>query len=251
MLWGWDRLSGFSFTRLVTWVPSRTALLMACCGVWSLYAFLRWGDTGRARFLLLASLLLATAFGAYEQAITLVLLITLLAWFQQGIASRQRWGMVLAGWGIAFLYLLLRFTLVPVEPSDYQKQQLRGSLSVWGWMFAGEIVPVVSDYFYWFGGAWSPYNFLFKEPWDHLVMDIGFAGVLWAYWRRRRWFGWWLAWHTLTYLPMSVLHPFEHYLYLPQIGKNGIDISLLVIGSHLLITGFQDGSRLSLSEGKR
>ncbi|MDW8291351.1 MAG: hypothetical protein RMM06_11570, partial [Armatimonadota bacterium] len=52
-----------------------------------------------------------------------------------------------------------------------------------------------------------------------------------AMWRWRRWFGWWLLWQGATYLPMSLLHSFEHYYYLPQVAQNAIDLGLIVWGA--------------------
>ena len=70
--WGWDRLVHGDFERLIVWVPARTALLSTCLSVWGVWSLLRWGDTGRGRFLLAACLLYAGSLGAYEQPVTVV-----------------------------------------------------------------------------------------------------------------------------------------------------------------------------------
>jgi hypothetical protein len=72
MLWGFHRLMGTEYERLISWVPSRTALLMTALSIWSLYCLLIGLRSRRWDCLLLAVLLYLLALGAYEQAITLL-----------------------------------------------------------------------------------------------------------------------------------------------------------------------------------
>lgn len=128
---------------------------------------------------------------------------------------------------VAVGYLLLRFTLLPAEVSGYQQQQLRSSPALAVWHFVQMLVPVLGHYQYWANNGLNLYLFFFKSAWDILITDLAFLGVLVAVWRSRRWFGWWLLWQGVTYLPMSFLHPFEHYYYLPQVGQNAVDVALM------------------------
>ncbi len=228
--WGWDRLVHSGYERLIVWVPSRTALLATCLTVWSVWWFVRWGDSGRWKSLLVASLLYAGAVGAYEQPLTLVPIIAVLA-----VAMRGEWrwragvacGAVIA---IATGYLLLRFTLLPPTLSGYQQQQLRSAPALGIVHLAQILFPILSHLRYWKTVGLNPYLFFFKDAWDTLIADLAFPGVLVAVWRSWCWFGWWLLWQGATYLPMSLLHPFEHYYYLPQAGQNAIDLALMAWG---------------------
>lgn len=225
--WGWDRLVHSDFERLIVWVPSRTALLSTCLTVWSFWFLLRWGETGRASTLFIAGVLYVGACGAYEQPLTAVPLAIVIA-----AAMRKEWGWrAWSGAGVllavAVGYLLLRFTLLPTEVSGYQQQQLRSSPALAVWHFAQMLVPVLGHYQYWANNGLNLYLFFFKSAWDILVADLAFLGVLAAVWRWRQWFGWWLLWQGATYLPMSFLHPFEHYYYLPQVGQNALDMMLM------------------------
>jgi len=232
--WGWDRLVHSDFERLIVWVPSRTALLATCLTVWSLRSFLHWGETGRTRYLLAAGLLDAGACGAYEQPLTAVPLVIVLAF---AVRREWRWrawvapGIVVA---IALASVALRLTLLPPTISGYQQQQLRSSPTLATRHLLQTLVPVLTHYQYWKTTGFDPYLFFFKDAWDTLAADLAFVGVLVAFWRWRRWFGWWLLWQGVTYLPMSFLHPFEHYYYLPQVGQNAVDLALVAWGMLLL-----------------
>jgi hypothetical protein len=129
LFWGFDRLLATEYARLITWVPSRTALLGTVFSVWAMYALLQ-GATGRRwGWLAVGGALYLLALGSYEQPITLVAVVGALAFWR-----RRDWG----GWGArafaiaalcAALIVALRFALLPAEPSTYQQQQLRSSLS--------------------------------------------------------------------------------------------------------------------------
>jgi hypothetical protein len=129
LFWGFDRLLATEYARLITWVPSRTALLGTVFSVWAMYALLQ-GATGRRwGWLAVGGALYLLALGSYEQPITLVAVVGALAFWR-----RRDWG----GWGArafaiaalcAALIVALRFALLPAEPTTYQQQQLRSSLS--------------------------------------------------------------------------------------------------------------------------
>lgn len=230
LFWGWDRLVHSGYERLIVWVPSRTALLAACLMVWSLWWLARWGDSGRWKSLLAASLLYAGAVGAYEQPLALVPIIAVLA-----CAMRREWrwrAWVASGFVIAIAvgYLLLRFTFLPATLSGYQQQQLRSATALGMLHFLQTLLPVLNHFRYWLTVGFNPYLFFFKDAWDTLIADLAFLGVLVAVWRSWRWFGWWLLWQGATCLPMSFLHPFEHYYYLPQPGQNATDLALMAWG---------------------
>jgi len=231
MLWGIHRLMDTEYERLIGWVPSRTALLMTALSIWSLYCLLIGLRSRRWHCLLLAVLLYLLALGAYEQAITLLPLWLGLIFWLRGTSGSMSWA---AGGGVllaAALIVGLRLTLIPLELSRYQHQQLRSSLSGPLWDYFSELVPPVRDWHYWQVALPEPSLWLLKEPWDHLVMLMAYAGVLVAFYRHWRLFGSLLLWQAITFLPMTFLHPFEHYHYLPQLGKTTLDVGLLLVGA--------------------
>lgn len=230
MLWGFHRLMGTEYERLISWVPSRTALLMTALSIWSLYCLLIGLRSRRWDCLLLAVLLYLLALGAYEQAITLLPLLLGLIFWLRGTSGKMGW---VAGGGVlltAALIVGLRLTLIPLELSRYQHQQLRSSLSGPLWDYFSALIPPVRDWHYWQVALSEPSLWLFKEPWDHLMMLLTYAGVLVAFYRAWRLLGGLLLWQALTFLPMTFLHPFEHYYYLPQLGTTALDVGLLLVG---------------------
>jgi hypothetical protein len=231
LFWGFDRLLATEYTRLVTWVPSRTALLGTMFSVWAMYALLRGASGRRWGWLVLGGGLYLLALGSYEQPITLVALVGALAFWW-----RRDWG----GWGArafavaaacAVLVFALRFALLPAEPTTYQRQQLRSSLSGPVFTYLTELLPPVGQWQYWRAvGTHLEVLLVDKTGWDHLVGTLLYLGVLAAVLRWRGLLGGAWLWHALAFLPMAFLHFFEHYMYLPQLGKTLFDVGLIAWG---------------------
>jgi hypothetical protein len=231
LFWGVDRLLATEYARLITWVPSRTALLGTVFSVWAMYALLR-GATGRRwGWLALGGGLYLLALGSYEQPVTLVGVVGALAFWR-----RRDWGI----WGAgafavavlcAVLIVALRFALIPAEPSTYQQQQLRSSLSGPVFTYLTELLPPVGQWQYWRAiGVQFDVLLVDKAGWDHLLGALLYLGVLVAVWRWRGLLGGAWLWHALAFLPMAFLHFFEHYMYLPQLGKTLFDVGLIAWG---------------------
>jgi hypothetical protein len=231
LFWGFDRLLATEYTRLIPWVPSRTALLGTMFGVWAMYALLRGASQRRWGWLVLGGGLYLLALGSYEQPITLVALVGALAFWR-----RCDWG----GWGArafavaavcAVLVFALRFALLPAEPTTYQRQQLRSSLSGPVFTYLTELLPPVGQWQYWRAvGTHLEVLLVDKTGWDHLLGALLYLGVLAAVWRWRGLLGGAWLWHALAFLPMAFLHFFEHYMYLPQLGKTLFDVGLIAWG---------------------
>ena len=231
LFWGFDRLLATEYTRLITWVPSRTALLGTMFSVWAMYALLRGASQRRWGWLVLGGGLYLLALGSYEQPITLVALVGALAFWR-----RRDWG----GWGArafavaaacAVLVFALRFALLPAEPTTYQRQQLRSSLSGPIATYLTELLPPAGQWQYWRAvGAHLEVLLVDKAGWDHMVGTLLYLGVLAAVWRWRGLLGGAWLWHALAFLPMAFLHFFEHYMYLPQLGKTLFDVGLIAWG---------------------
>jgi hypothetical protein len=231
LFWGFDRLLATEYSRLITWVPSRTALLGALFSVWAMYALLQGALQRRWGWLVLGGALYLLALGSYEQPVMLVAVVGALALWQ-----RRNWGVWSArAFAVAALCaaltVALRFALLPAEPTTYQRQQLRSSLSGPVFTYLTELLPPVGQWQYWRAvGTHLEVLLVDKTGWDHLVGTLLYLGVLAAVLRWRGLLGGAWLWHALAFLPMAFLHFFEHYMYLPQLGKTLFDVGLIAWG---------------------
>ena len=231
LFWGFDRLLATEYSRLITWVPSRTALLGALFSVWAMYALLQGALQRRWGWLVLGGALYLLALGSYEQPVMLVAVVGALALWQ-----RRNWGVWSArAFAVAALCaaltVALRFALLPAEPTTYQRQQLRSSLSGPVFSFLTELLPPVEQWQYWRAvGAHLEVLLIDRAGWDYLVGTFLYLGVLAAVLRWRGLLGGAWLWHALAFLPMAFLHFFEHYMYLPQLGKTLFDVGLIAWG---------------------
>lgn len=235
LFWGFDRWLSAEYVRLIEWVPSRTALLGSAFGVWAVVCFLHGLDTQRGRWLVLGGALYLLALGSYEQPIMLAPFLLAVAFVrrkQDAVSSARLVGSVLA---CVLLIMALRMTLVTTEPTLYQRQQLRSSLSGPVLTYLFELVPPANQWLYWQTVGLEPMVWFFKQPWDHLVALLLFAGVAIAFYRWRVRFAYSVGWHALTFLPMAFLHFFEHYMILPQVGKTLTDCLLIGWGTGQLV----------------
>jgi hypothetical protein len=249
LFWGFDRLLATEYARLITWVPSRTALLGTVFSVWAMYALLQ-GATGRRwGWLAVGGALYLLALGSYEQPITLVAVVGALAFWR-----RRDWG----GWGArafavvalcAALIVALRFALLPAEPTTYQNQQLRSSLSGPVFSLLTELLPPTAQWQYWRSvGTHFEVLLVDRSGWDYLLGTLLYLGVLAAVWRWRGLLGGAWLWHALAFLPMAFLHFFEHYMCLPQLGKTLFDVGLIAWGAQQL--GVQFGRFAGVKENR-
>jgi len=231
MFWGFDCLLSGEYTRLIVWIPSRTALLGTMFSVWAMYALLQGVRWRRWSWLVLGGMLYLLALGSYEQPIMLVPMVGALAVWQ-----RRAWGI----WSMRMfattalcgaLILALRVALLPMELSAYQDQQLRSSLSGPLDSYLTEIFPPAAQWQYWRSvGAHLEVLLVDATGWDYLLGNILFLGVLAAVWCWRGLLGGAWLWHALAFMPMAFLHPFEHYMYLPQCGETLVGVGLVAWG---------------------
>ncbi|MDW8051552.1 MAG: hypothetical protein RMJ83_03620 [Armatimonadota bacterium] len=232
LFWGIDRLLETQYGRLITWVPSRTALLGTAFSLWAMYWLLRGVLERRWQGLGLGGVLYLLALGSYEQSIMLVPLVGALVLWQR--RDWRMWGWKAFGVVVfaALVVITLRLSLLPTELTRYQRQQLRSSLSGPLNSYLVELVPPAGDWQYWQSvGTDLTVLLVDKRGWDSLVGIFLYGGVLVAFWRWRRLLGSALSWHALTFLPMVFLHYFEHYMYLPQLGKTLFDVGLVAWGA--------------------
>gem|GEM_PF-582053 len=248
LFWGFDRLLETHYTRLITWVPSRTALLGTLFGVWAVYCLLRGASARRWGWLGLGGALYLLALGSYEQPITLIPIIGALAFWRRGQWGAWGWkafgAVALAG----LLIIALRLSLLSTEPTRYQQQQLRSSLMGPITSYLTELIPPTAQWQYW-QSVGTNFEILLvdKQGWDNLVGTLLYLGVLTAFWRGRALLGGALLWHALAFLPMAFLHYFEHYMYLPQLGKTLFDVGLVAWGYREVRRLLLRGSEVDLS----
>lgn len=232
LFWGFDRLLETHYTRLIIWVPSRTALLGTMFSVWAVYWLLQGVSERRWSGLGLGGVFYLLALGSYEQPIMLVPIVGALVFWR-----RRDWG----AWGwkacgavalVGMLVLTLRVSLLSTEPTRYQQQQLRSSLTGPLTTYLTELIPPAGQWQYWASvGGNLEILLVDKQGWDNLVGALLYLGVIGAVWRNRALLGGALVWHALTFLPMAFLHFFEHYMYLPQLGKTLFDVGLIAWGA--------------------
>lgn len=235
LFWGFDRLMETHYMRLILWVPSRTALLGTAFSVWAVYWLLQGVSTRCGRWFGLGGVFYLLALGSYEQPITLVPIVGALALWR-----RREWG----AWGwkacgtvalASMLILALRVSLLPTEPTRYQQQQLRSSLTGPISTYLTELIPPAGQWQYWASiGVNLEVLLVDKRGWDNLVGALLYLGVLGAIGRNRALLGGAFVWHALTFLPMAFLHFFEHYMYLPQLGKTLFDVGLIASGAQIM-----------------
>ncbi|GIV09081.1 MAG: hypothetical protein KatS3mg019_2100 [Fimbriimonadales bacterium] len=236
LFWGFDRLVETHYTRLISWVPSRTALLGTLFGVWAIYALLQGASARRWGWIVLGGALYLLALGSYEQPIMLTIVMSVLAF-----GMRRDWG----AWGwyafgaaavAALLIIALRLCLLPTEPTEYQQQQRRSSLTGPLQSYLTDLAPPIGQTAYWRAvGTDLQILLVDKAGWDNILGALLYLGVLTALWRERRLLGGAFLWHALTFLPMAFLHFFEHYMYLPQMGKTLLDVGLIAWGGRSLM----------------
>jgi len=243
LYWGISRGLGADYLRLVSWVPSRTALLGTAFSVWALYWLLSGQERGCWKRMGLGALAYLLALGSYEQPVTLTPLLLVGAYVNGNRSIRRSLPIAALVLGSVLLYALLRISLVTTEPTAYQRQQLRSSLQGPVMDYLTELVPPVMQWHYWRAVGFQPEVFLFVEPWRNLLLIALYVGVLFLLWRHWRVLLAPLAWHALAYLPMAFLHPFEHYLLLPQVGKTAYDVLLVVLAARLLQNQFEPTGR--------
>ncbi len=244
----WEPTMAFD-SRIVSWLPGRTASTMLVFALTSMASYARYERlsaprlkrkasptdlpatkgtevvTERARssaWLWLVAAVIAEVFalGAYEQAVMLPLALLGLALLFRWQDRTPRWKHHWVFWAVFMLYAALRLSLVPSVPSGYQLQQFRHGSGVvvaladylipaWNWLRELGAALTVPD-------PWILW--LTITPWAQIAVSVG---NITTWWQVRRDVLWapivsFFALATLTFLPMAWLQPFGHYHYWPS-----------------------------------
>lgn len=231
-------------SRVVDWLPGRTASVMTVFCLASLASYCRYirltsarpevpasaldpavtnstlpAQPGKAPWLWLVPAYLgaALALGSYEQAVMLPGVATAYLVLEKVMGRRPRWLSVVGYWVLLAAYLALRKAVIPQDVSGYQAQQFRfgpgvflslADFGLWGLRSALEVAPIVSS-----GIAFIVLPSFYAAVTSILANISAFFSVARSPAR------WQLvaaaAIALLSFLPMAWLKYFGHYLYWP------------------------------------
>jgi hypothetical protein len=233
-------------SRIVDWLPGRTASVMAIFGLVSVAAYGRFERLTAVRrdvlptstdlpatkgtvvvksgrfawvWVVVSALGLALALGSYEQAVVIPALITgvMILFSLQG--RRVHWANLALFWGMLVGYLILRRALVPSDVSGYQAQQFRDGAGVFNDLLL-YLAPGLTNWSV-FSGSFEvgALAFITSIPWVSGSLIFGNMSSLFGVWQdRNRWLGiGFLLMGFVAFLPMGWLKFFAHYHYFPAV----------------------------------
>lgn len=253
-------------TRIVAWLPGRTASTMTLFCLVSLACYARYEQTSRrphsparvtaldlpatkgsqARLLsnwangwiALSLVSAAAALASYEQAVMLpAAVLVIFLYFRSGQYKPVLWP-VFAHLGVLVTYLAIRVALVPSSPSGYQSQQFRNG---------GGVAISLMDYLAPACNGFATLTLTLStsllillniEPWM-LISRIAGNVASWFTAIRDRGRSQILAFFALsvlTYLPMAWLQQFGHYHYWPSAARTVYVACLTVAALKMLVT---------------
>lgn len=253
-------------SRVVAWLPGRTASIMALFALVSIAAYVRCERLSAQRmpapdptpldppatkgtqlqtavpkapwvWMAVSALGMALAFGSYEQAVMLPACFLIVAVALRAQRYRVRWAWQAVAWGMLLAYLALRQIVLPSDVSGYQAQQFRSGPGVWltlseylfpAWpsLFSG--LKGIGMDVYEVGGV---VGLIATFPATAL---LGFVSNLATYWEARR--DWLIPATALllsfvSFLPMAWLKHFDHYHYWPMAFRALLAISLIAVAA--------------------
>jgi len=249
------RGKAYLYTIVVQWLPGRTATAMSVFAMIALAAYARFvrlasvprlpeiptpltppatrsSETAKLAireygWIALSAVATLLALGSYEQAV-------MIPFMALGIALSFRWrnqtvdfrwiGMFFA---LVILYLAYRYSVVPSDPSKYQRQQFRIGpgvyISLMGYLspFLGGFESLMATI------TSGPYVLLSAPPYLYL---LEFGQELASYYQARRSWALPLAGYLMSaaaFAPMAFLKTFDHYHYWPMMLRTVFVIGLL------------------------
>jgi len=215
---------------VVQWIAARTALLGAFFCVLALGGFVKVLRTGRRGWIWVTMATGCLALCSYEQSVMLPFA-ALALWLWHAPLERKAAMTTLGALGLMLvLYVAVRLWAVGDEVTTYHMIQAKTSLRGPVRALADYALPPTSC----IRGNWQrlatsgPWFGLDQVFWVNLAL---IAGWLLAYVRlcRTAWrptVALWLV-KALTFLPMAFLHPFPHYVYLPETVSCALGIAAL------------------------
>lgn len=232
-------------SRIVQWLPGRTASVMAIFCFLAVAAYARYerrrqsdpvaeptaldipptrgssmrsaGNAAERWLIPLMFLSIALALGSYEQAVMLPAILTGVAILFKLQGRKIQWWIPAASWAVLVGYVVLRRVVVPSQTSKYQAQQFRDGPGV-GQSLIEFLAPGLNRLTGIRVNLESfPLSYFDGSAWINLIALLGNAVILvWAWRSRNRWaFFASLLFAFVSFLPMAFLKMFEHYYFWP------------------------------------
>lgn len=229
-------------SRMIYWLPGRTASVMTLFALVAAAAYLRYERARATRslptptafdrptatrtgtsatpkhpgiWLAISYLSAACAFASYEQAVMLPAILLGLAIYLRCTGWKPNWRIHAGFWVMLGAYLAMRHFILPASISRYQSQQLRYGPGVYQDLLAYLLPNTFPLYAMWMGLKDNVYMLLTPSLWSPLLNFVATATTYGQ--ARRHWqiivAG--LLMSTLAYLPMAWLKQFGHYHYWP------------------------------------
>jgi len=245
------------------WIPGRTATTMTVFVLIALAAYVKFERLGANRlpasapgpldlpatrttkvaatdakpgwqswcWLIVSLLATALALGSYEQAVMIPFLIFVIAFALRKERVEVRWWVQTGFWALLVGYIVLRTQIIPITPSGYQKQQFRsvvGSLFSLGDYIASPFLALPAA----FDTVLMEWTMLFLTTSPFFAIKGVASNVMMWISMKRAWL-WPLVGvllSAISFAPMSLLHQFGHYHYLPM--------ALRTVGVIAMVEGF-------------
>lgn len=252
-------------SRIIAWLPGRTASVMTVFSLISMASFARYVRLTARRvshdpspddipaskttpapvtpspfvhvWVVLALTAMVLALGSYEQAIMLPAALAGVAILFAVNGLRSSWWPHVAFWVLLGSYLVFRSQILPEVNSGYQDQQLRFGPGVWiaigAYFLPGVYIAVVAA-----RGVVGAILLVTRVFWDPALIVIANVTTYWQSWKSRKWRWSWLGYLLISgvvYLPMAWLHPFGHYHYWPSALRAPYVIALAAIVLKLIV----------------
>jgi hypothetical protein len=243
------------YSRVIDWLPGRTASVMCLFALIALAAFARYerlsfrplvkittpldppATKGTAAtiwqrpspaWLIVALVGLALALGSYEQAIMLPALVMAICGSFAIRGYRPHWWIAVSSWLPLIGYFVLRHAVIPAGTSSYQAQALRSGPGVWLSLW-DLVFPAFSSIKYLgieLSSGWVTLALL--GPWVTALSILACVAAIPASHTRWRFVLTGYLMSVLAFLPMAWLQRFEHYYYLPSAFRAMFVVALML-----------------------
>lgn len=234
-------------SRIIGWLPGRTASVMTVFALLAMAAFARYvrlsgkrtpmtasiddvpvskhapAPAEPSRFVWLWAVVsvvgVVLALGSYEQAVMLPAAMVGIAVLFAVRGQKSAWWPHVCFWLLIAGYYVLRTQVLPTETSGYQEQQLRHGMGAYI-VLGGYLIPGAYVLYSTLSALSTTYFLLITSTfWLPLLTAVGNCTTYWRAWgdKNLRWMilGF-LALSIVTFLPMAWVKHFGHYHYWPS-----------------------------------
>lgn len=252
-------------SRMIEWIPGRTASTMALFMLAAIAAYARWErltapasvpgsatstDRPATRstrirvasrgpawvWPVVSALCLLLALGSYEQAVMGPALMVIAALTISKFGLQPRWRIPVGSIVLVAGYLAIRRIVLPSTPSPYQEQQFRFTVSALYAMmdFVAPAFNAVRFGWHAIASGWTIW--LFAQPWI-VVLKVASNAAALAKVRKGSpllIFGYWAS--LAAFAPMAFLKPFDHYYFLPMALRTAWIVGLTILSIDLMVS---------------